>query len=154
VKTVIRFAGPDDAAAIARLEHECFSNPWSLASVAEELENPCAFIYVAECRRRIVGWAGMLVAADEGQILNVAVSPSYRRRGIGRKLVEALIELAKEKKLSYLTLEMRRSNSPAAALYSLCGFLPAGMRKAYYTRPDEDAVIMNLTLPGDSEAVT
>lgn len=144
MKITLRRARSEDAGDIYALEQECFVKPWSLESVTQGLQNPCSRFFMAEKGKTPIGYAGMLVAADEGYILNIAVAEKYRRLGVGKLLVRALTGQAMEEKLSFLTLEMRESNLAAAALYSGCGFSQAGLRRGYYQKPDEDAVLMTL----------
>ncbi len=131
---------------LAELEHLCFSDPWSEDGIAYEAGNEAARFFVAMCGEEIAGYAGMLFAADLGNICNIAVFPEYRRHGIGRRLVSALINSAEELGISELTLEVRESNEPAKALYASFGFEEMGKRKNFYTSPNEDAIVMNLRL--------
>ena len=142
MKIKIVKATPEHAEQIAKLEEECFSRPWSLKSVNDLICNPDARVFVAMRRKRTVGYAGMMAAADEGYITNVAVTAKLRKRGIGKLLVFALASQAREEKMRFITLEMRQSNLPAAALYTSCGFEPKGLRRGYYDAPPEDAVIL------------
>ena len=125
---------------VAKLEEECFSTPWSEKQLSEELENPCAHFFVAECDGKVCGYIGIHTVLDEGYITNVAVGKDYRRCGIGRALVEKIICELNE--LSFVTLEVRTSNEPAIALYKKLGFEEVGTRKNYYTNPCEDARLM------------
>ena len=83
---------------------------------------------------------------DEGYITNVAVSPDFRRQGIARALIEALLAKARENGLAFVTLEVRESNAPAIALYTGAGFEPVGKRKNFYSNPTENAVLMTISL--------
>ena len=83
-------------------------------------------------------------AADEGEILNLAVAPAGRRRGLGRALVEAMLEALRTRGIRQVYLEVRESNSSARALYASRGFKEVGRRKAYYRRPVEDAIVLRL----------
>ena len=97
---------------------------------------------------RPVGYAGMWLVLDEGHITNVAIHPDYRGRKLGEKLMRALIQLAADTSLSWMTLEVRRSNVVAQSLYRKLGFIDVGYRKRYYADNKEDALIMALeTLP-------
>lgn len=127
---------------MAGIERLCFSDPWSYDALYEELENPTAAFFVAELEGRCVGYAGMYSVVDEGYINNVAVHPGCRRQGVASLLMEKLQDYAREKHLSFLTLEVRASNSPAILLYEKFGFQRAGIRKGYYREPREDAVLM------------
>ena len=135
---------PDHLDELERLEKICFSRPWSRNMLAEELENECAAFLVAEepATGRVLGYAGVLVVADEGYITNVAVFPEYRRRGVARELIAVFDRFAQGSRLAFLTLEVRPSNTAAIALYRSFGFEEAGRRRNYYELPKEDALIM------------
>lgn len=143
---VIRKGTKEDIEAIYNIELESFSVPWSLESITKELENEMAYYVVAEEEGQVLGYAGLWNVVGEGQITNIAVRPSGRRKGIGKKLVEGLIAYGKEKSLEVLILEVRQSNEAAIKLYSGAGFKEIGKRKNYYTKPTEDALLMALTL--------
>lgn len=143
---VIRKGTKEDIEAIYNIELESFSVPWSLESITKELENEMAYYVVAEEEGQVLGYAGLWDVVGEGQITNIAVRPSGRRKGIGKKLVEGLIAYGKEKSLEVLILEVRQSNEAAIKLYSGAGFKEIGKRKNYYTKPTEDALLMALTL--------
>ena len=135
----------------AALERACFSDPWTQAMIAEEIENGLGVFMSALREGQLVGYAGMQVILDEGYIANVAVAEPVRRQGVGRALLAALIRAARERELAFLTLEVRRSNAPAIALYESFGFHPVGLRPGYYHNPREDALLTvsytHLTLP-------
>lgn len=126
---------------IAELEALCFSEPWSEKSLELLLgESATGFVCVSE--ERVLAYGGMLIAPDEGQITNVAVHPDARREGLGRSVVDALIEEARARGLEQVSLEVRVSNLAAIALYERAGFTVEGKRKNFYRRPTEDALIM------------
>ncbi|MBP1759067.1 MAG: rimI [Firmicutes bacterium] len=128
--------------ALAALERQCFSVPWSQAMLEEELFNDTASFLVAESdTEQVLGYAGLYVVLDEGYIGNVAVNPAYRRQGIARRLVEVYCRFAQER-LAFLTLEVRAGNQAAIALYEGLEFQEVGRRKHYYQEPVEDAIIM------------
>ena len=134
----------DHLDALEQLERTCFSRPWSRKMLAEELDNECAAFLVAEdaATGQVIGYAGLLVAADEGYITNVAVFPPYRRRGVAGKLLDVFLRFARANHLAFLTLEVRASNQAAILLYGSRGFRGMGRRKNYYEHPREDAIIM------------
>ncbi len=140
----LRLMERGDVLAVAALERECFTDAWSENMILEELENELCDMYVAEISGNVVGYAGVQMILDEGYITNVAVTATQRRRGIGRALVGKLVDSAKEKKLSFITLEVRRSNESAIALYESFGFKLEGVRAGYYKNPVEDALLMTL----------
>ena len=129
---------------VAALELACFSRPWSRQMLAEELDNQCAAFLVAlePETEKVIGYAGLLVAADEGYITNVAVRPDCRKQGVAGKLLQVFLDFAQANRLAFLTLEVRASNYPAIALYGSRGFRGVGRRKNYYEHPREDAIIM------------
>lgn len=131
---------------VERLEQQCFSTPWSLASLTEELTNPLAVFLTARAGSEIAGYVGMHHVVDEGYITNIAVSPDYRRRGIAMALMKSLLEYGRMHKLSIITLEVRESNLAAKRLYQSLGFKEAGRRKSFYTQPVEDGIIMTRQL--------
>ena len=127
---------------VAQLEKICFSDPWSENSVSSELKNSLSCWLVAEEDGEVAGYIGSQTVMGETDMMNVAVHPDYRRRGIGEKLVEALVEALKSRESHCLTLEVRASNAPAKALYEKLGFTQVGLRKNYYRNPKEDALIL------------
>ena len=139
--------------ALASLERICFSRPWSRQMLADELDNQCAAFLVAlePETDKVIGYAGLLVAADEGYITNVAVFPPYRRRGVAGKLLDVFLRFARANHLAFLTLEVRPSNAAAIALYTRFGFREAGRRRNYYDLPREDALILTRTFGEESK---
>lgn len=127
---------------VAALERRCFSDPWSENSVASELENPLSLWLVAMDGERLAGYVGSQTVLGESDMMNVAVDEDYRRQGIGKMLIEALVEQLKARESHCLTLEVRDSNAPARSLYASLGFSEVGRRKNYYRNPREDARIL------------
>lgn len=129
---------------LEQLERMCFSRPWSKKMLAEKLDNQCAAFLVAvePETEKAVGYAGLLVVADEGYITNVAVDPSCRRQGVAAQLLQVFDNFAKGNHLAFLTLEVRPSNAAAIALYEGFGFREVGRRRNYYDLPKEDALIL------------
>ena len=127
---------------VAALEKACFSAPWSEQSVAGELSNPLSVWLVCVEKDRVLGYVGSQTVLGETDMMNVAVSPDARRRGIGEKLILELVERLKERDSHCLTLEVRASNAPAIALYEKLGFTQVGRRPNYYRNPKEDALIL------------
>ncbi len=131
---------------IAALEKQCFRDPWSEGSIASELKNPLALWLVAMEGDTVAGYIGSQTVFPESDMMNVAVSPAFRRQGVGERLVLALCEELKRAGNESLTLEVRASNEAAVALYEKLGFTQVGLRKNYYRNPREDARIMRKTL--------
>ena len=129
-------------AQIADLEKICFSDPWSENSIAFELENKLAHWLVAQEGEMVAGYIGSQTVMGETDMMNVAVHPDFRRRGIAEALVKRLVEDLKAMESHCLTLEVRASNAPAIALYEKLGFSQIGRRKNYYRNPREDALIL------------
>ena len=127
---------------VAELEKLCFSDPWSEQSIASELDNVLALWYVALDGDRVVGYIGSQTICGETDVMNIAVHPDYRRRGIGQILIEELVREVKNLGSISLTLEVRSSNAPAVSLYEKLGFSQVGLRKNYYRNPKEDALIL------------
>ena len=127
---------------VAKLEKICFSDPWSENSVASELNNKLALWLVAEEADSVAGYIGSQTCGEESDVMNVAVHPDFRRRGIAESLVNTLVEELKAIGSRCLTLEVRASNAPAIALYEKLGFAEIGRRKNYYRNPREDALIL------------
>lgn len=129
--------------AVASIEKECFSSPWSEAMLEEELDNLCASYLVAvTVRGEVLGYAGIQIPADEGYITNIAVREPYRKQGVAGELLGVFLRFAEANHLAFVTLEVRVSNTPAIQLYLKHGFAQVGRRKNYYENPREDAIIM------------
>ena len=129
-------------AQVAVLEKQCFSAPWSEASVAGELDNPLSVWLVCVDRGKVLGYVGSQTVLEESDMMNIAVLPEARRAGIGERLILSLIELLKDRGSRSLALEVRASNTPAISLYKKLGFLQVGRRPNYYRGPREDALIL------------
>lgn len=127
---------------IANLEKICFSDPWSVNSIASELQNPLSLWLVAMDDNRLAGYVGSQSVMGWADMMNIAVDPDYRRQGIAENLIEQLILKLKENQVTCLTLEVRVSNTPAIQLYQKLGFAEVGRRPGYYHNPREDALIL------------
>jgi len=127
---------------IAELEKLCFSDPWSERSISSELSNDYSYWLVALDDDRVAGYVGSQSAFDEADMMNIAVHPDYRRKGIAQKLVAGLCDALSQKGIRALLLEVRASNEPAKALYEKLGFVQVGRRPNYYHNPKEDALIL------------
>ncbi|HEX2248972.1 MAG TPA: ribosomal protein S18-alanine N-acetyltransferase [Gemmatimonadales bacterium] len=142
----IRSAVPADAASLGEIERHCFSDPWSDASFREALESPWTFGLVAQTGRGIAGYLIGREVAGKGEVLNLAVAPTFRRRGIARALLRAGLGFLRRRRVEEVFLEVRESNQSAQALYLSAGFRPIGQRAAYYRNPREDALVLWLPL--------
>ena len=135
----------EHVAQVAELEKICFgTEAWSEKSVASELSNPLSLWLVAMEEDTVAGYVGSQTVMDETDMMNVAVHPDHRRKGIAEALVLSLAEALKEKGSHCLTLEVRASNAPAIGLYEKLGFRQIGLRKNYYRNPKEDALILRM----------
>ena len=132
----------DHVPQIAELEKLCFSAPWSEASIASELQNDLALWMVALNDDTVVGYIGSQTVCGETDVMNIAVHPDWRRRGLAEILIEQLIMELKRLGSISLTLEVRASNEPAIALYQKLDFRQIGRRPNYYRNPKEDALIL------------
>ena len=139
----IRRMEEKDLDRIIEVEKNCFSTPWSRESfILEITKNQLARYFVAEVDGVVAGYGGIWLILGEGHITNIAVDEDYRRMGLGRKLLEALIELSRNYELTAMTLEVRASNEPAKSLYKSYNFVESGRRPNYYQDLGEDAIIM------------
>lgn len=140
----IRHALPSDIDKMAELDRICFATPWSKQDFEKELiENKIALYFVATWDDEVIGYAGVWCIVDEGHITNVAVDPKHRKKGVGKKLINALLNDGKTMSgLRNFTLEVRVSNDAAIKLYKNFGFKEVGLRKEYYSDNKEDAAIM------------
>ncbi len=133
----------DNVDQVAEIERECFSTPWSRQMLQDELENLSASYICAQMEDgTVLGYAGLTVVLDEGYINNIAVRKEYRRMGVAAALLDVFLRFGKANELAFLTLEVRKSNVPAIAMYLKHGFEDVGSRKNYYDDPKEDAILM------------
>lgn len=138
---IIRPMTEADIPEVAALEAETFSMPWSEKSLTETLCREEMLFLVAR-KETLLGYAGVCMSLDEGEITNVAVRADARRRGVARRLLEELDTRMADAGICQLVLEVRVSNAAAIKLYESCGFVAAGTRRGFYERPVEDAYVM------------
>ena len=139
---IVRKMRPEDLLQVCEIEKDNFSLPWSEKSFLESMERDDTLFLVALDREEVAGYLGCYCVAGEGEITNVAVKSSYRRQGIGGKLLEKLYEEGALLDTQEFFLEVRESNEAAIALYSRQGFVKEGIRKNFYEMPVENAIIM------------
>lgn len=132
----------DDISQVAEIERQIFSIPWSERAFRNSMESDNTIYIVAKENNNVAGYAGMYLSFEEGNITNVAVNPLSRRKGIGEKIVRDILNRAYEKGVRDVFLEVRETNSVAIALYEKIGFKEEGIRKNFYDKPRENALIM------------
>jgi ribosomal-protein-alanine N-acetyltransferase len=132
----------EDLDQVMELERDLFHVPWTREGFFTFLTRKDAMFLVVEEKGQILGYCGLLMVLDEGDITNVAVKRERQREGIGNFLLESLIRLANDLGVTTIHLEVRRSNETAIRLYERAGFVRDGIRKNYYSEPVEDAILM------------
>ncbi len=131
---------------LVELERQCFALPWSRGMFLHEIDNPNAIYIVAFDGDVVAGYIGCWQIIFEGHITNVCVSPAYRRRGLGSDMLCRMMHTLRCDECTEVTLEVRRSNAGAIALYEKHGFVEVGVRRGYYEDNGEDALIMTAPL--------
>ena len=147
-KPEVRVMTIEDGAAVAEMEHQSFSDAWSEKAVLETLRQPTALCLVAEKAGRRVGYLLAYQAADEIEIARVAVVEEVKRQGVGTALMKKLQEEGTQRKAGKILLDVREKNYTAQAFYEKTGFKKDGVRKSFYTEPEEDAVLMSMKISG------
>jgi ribosomal-protein-alanine N-acetyltransferase len=139
---LVRPARQEDLARVAAIESEVFTDAWSEQMLRRALSRGDPFLVVEGREAGPVGYALAVSAGGEGEILNIAIGPGYRRSGLGRRLLAALMNELRMGGVARVFLEVRASNQAAIHLYQAAGFHTVGLRRNYYRDPDEDAVTM------------
>lgn len=132
----------EDLEQVSTMEAACFSMPWSKKSFEENLNRSDAVYVVARDGEKVLGYCGAYVILNEADINQVAVEPLHRKKGVGGKMLAALLDKLGKAGADAVTLEVRKSNEAAIALYESMGFVTEGIRKNFYEKPVEDALIM------------
>lgn len=140
-----------DLASVMEIELATFTMPWSESTFRGLLRRTDSDLFIAEKNDRVIGYAVFWSVIDQGELGNVAVSPLYRGRGIGTRLVDAVLVRALEKGVRDVFLEVRKSNFGAQRLYKEFGFFEVGKRRNYYLEPLEDAIVMKRVLDEELE---
>ena len=135
-----------DVPAVTALENEIFSDAWTAEGFLESLENPNAIMLTAVENGNLAGYCCIYTVLDEAEIVNVAIHPKYRRLGLGFKMLKTMMEYFVPQEGTQYYLEVRQSNTAAKRLYEKLGFAAAGVRKNFYEKPAEDAIVMQLML--------
>jgi len=147
---LIRPADTRDLAALLEIEESQFPEPWSRRMIREEIENHATRRYtVMEQDGRVVGVLGLMFIEDDAHINTIATAPDLERRGIGRTLLDDGLAAAIERGSTRMTLEVAVGNDAARAFYTHYGFAPLGIRKQYYQKTGEDALVLVKYLSGD-----
>lgn len=139
---IIRQMMETDISEVFEIEQLTFSDPWSREDFQDSLKEQNNGYLVAEVDGHIAGFCGYWGIVGEGYIYNVAVREEYRRQNIGFRMLDFMLTEAKSRGITSFTLEVRQSNEAAIRLYKRLGFESAGIRKDFYSKPKEDAVIM------------
>ena len=136
-----------DISQISEIEKECFTTPWTKTQIASFFDNKNNSVYVIRTKNySVIAYCEISFILDEAYISNIAVKKDYRQIGVGGILLKGIIDISKEKGISFISLEVRESNTSALALYNKYGFVQNGVLKNHYTNPKEDACIMTLFL--------
>ncbi len=138
---IIRAMEMRDIEAVAILEAENFSEPWSANSFIEEIRKETSLYIVAYEGETLVGICGLVTSFDEGEVLNVSVTKEYRKQGIAYQMLQHLLNEGESKGIKHFTLEVREGNVPARTLYEKLGFVCEGIRPNFYRNPAENAAI-------------
>ena len=139
---IYRLMSEGDIKQVAAIEKEIFSLPWSEKSFLDSLKNENTVYIVAEIKDEIVAYCGAYISFEEAGISNVAVKKNFRRKNVAENMLNKLFYECGKKGVSDITLEVRETNVPAISLYEKLGFEEAGIRKNFYEKPVENALIM------------
>lgn len=145
-QVAIREMSQDDLDGVMEIENVSFLSPWTRRLFEETLRSPVSTSFIMKKGNGTVGYIILYAVADEAHILNVAVHPTYRRRGYGGALLDYAIRYFRERHVTEFFLEVRESNAAAIQLYHRHGFLKIGKRKNYYSETHEDALVMYLSV--------
>lgn len=147
----IREARPEDVSALGETEALSFPDPWSEADFGQLLSAPGVEGWICWAGTRLSGYLIVCSAGEEAEILNLAVAPEFRRRRVALRLLGRGLDMLLERGVDQVSLEVRRSNGAARALYHRLGFALAGVRRGYYRKPLEDAMVLRRRLRSSDE---
>ncbi len=143
---IFRNMTEEDIEQVADLEKKVFSDAWSIQGIYDTFRQKQAFVTVAEQDKKIIGYCIVYYALDEGEIARIAVDDTVRRQGVGRGILDCVCEGCKTKNVKHLLLDVRESNVSARIFYERYGFIVDGIRKNFYEKPNENAVLMSKDL--------
>ena len=139
---IIATMNQETVEAVAQLESQCFSTPWSHGDLVNELENPWAIWLTATENDKLAGYLGIQYGPDGADIMSIATEPACRGKGVAKLLLQEMEQRLIALSLQWITLEVRPSNASALALYKSLGFQQVGRRPRYYQKPTEDALLL------------
>jgi ribosomal-protein-alanine N-acetyltransferase len=137
---------------VTAIEKASMPSPWSKELFEEELRRPLAHYFVVEVEGQVAGYMGYWQAPEEAHIINLAISPEFRRKGLGQAMIDRCVEFAAKRGSRIATLEVRAGNQAAQALYEKCQFRFIAIRKQYYSDNLEDAIVMIREIPEPGQA--
>jgi ribosomal-protein-alanine N-acetyltransferase len=138
----VRQLRSEDMDEVARLEAELFSTPWSARTFRSALAGPHAVLLGVQEGASLIAYAVMWCIEDQGELANIAVAPDRQGEGIGSLLLDEVLRVARARGVRQMYLDVRESNARAISMYRGRGFEPVGLRRAYYERPREDALVL------------
>ena len=141
---IIRDITYDDCEAVAEIDRNTFSIPFSVEGYRRECDDPKAVTFVAESEGKIIGYANLWNVDGDVTLNNIAVASEYRSKGVGTQFMEEILQRFSD--CGFITLEVRKSNEGAIRFYRRFGFVQVGLRRDFYEKPTEDAVLMTLLL--------
>lgn len=139
----IRRMKESDIPEVARLEKEIFPDPWSEGAISETFEQEQTLLLVAYEDRKLIGYLILYFVLEEGEIARIAVIPECRRRGVGARMLLELEDLCEDNGITKLLLDVRESNETAISFYTSYGFVQDGVRRNFYSDPQEDGILMS-----------
>lgn len=139
---LFQLEGQEDVGCVAELEKACFLHPWTPEMISGSVSTDLDVWLILKEEVKAVGYCAFRILLGEGELFRIGVSPAFRGRGYGKKLMDGMVEYARKKEVKSMVLEVRESNERAINLYKSYGFLEECVRKGYYREPDEAAVIM------------
>jgi len=144
---ILRDMTEADLGGVLKIEHEVHAYPWTLGNFNDALRSKYLCM-VYESDGAILGYAVLMLAIDEAELLDIAVDSKHQRQGLGRQLLEEMMALARRRDMVRMVLEVRASNGAAIGLYRKAGFTDIGLRRSYYPAQNgrEDAILMGREL--------